>query len=222
MLPRRRSTPSISLRAPPASTLPAKRSAAMRAPRGRIAGHEQRRAPVHRLAEHRPSIASAPTGSPSTAKKPPLTPATADVRRAIELGRSSPATRSFDSTPPSRPSSAVAVDRQDVHAPRPALAGDRGPAHARRDRGAVAPLVERARAQRQLGGQGCAGRAGREQGKQDAGAPAHGPQGGRPAAGCRVASRAAGSSPGCGCRRGRRRARRTGSCPWTCPRRCSS
>ena len=48
----------------------------------------------------------------------------------------------------------LAVDREDVDAPGPTLADDLGPAHAGRDHGALAALIERARAERQLRGDG--------------------------------------------------------------------
>ena len=106
MLPRRRSTPSIRRSAPPAVTAPAKRSAAIRGFAPGSAGTISAERRFTGSLTSCPSSASAPTGSPSTAKKPPLTPATAPVLRAMSLGRSSPATRSFERTPLSRPASA--------------------------------------------------------------------------------------------------------------------
>ena len=47
-----------------------------------------------------------------------------------------------------------AVDREDVDAPGPTLADDLGPANTGRDHGALTALVERARAERQLRGEG--------------------------------------------------------------------
>ena len=223
MLPRRRSTPSISLLAPPASTLPLKRSDAIRVLAAGSLGTSS---------AERSFTGSLNTAAVDRERADRIAvdgeEAAVDARHGgwrgapWSSGRSSPATRSFDSTPPSRPSSASRsiVRTFTRHGP-PSRAIE-----VQRTPGATVALSRRSSSEREPSGSSAAaaapGGAGREQGKQDAGAPAHGPQGGRPCGGCRVPSRAAGSSPGCGCRRGRRPARRTGSCPSTCPRPCSS
>ena len=220
MLPRRRSTPSISRRAPPASTAPAEAERARSAARAaRSAGTSSAERAVHGLAQDAPVDRERADGIAVDGEEAAVHPGhrRAPARHRARPLEARPRARSRGS-PPSRPASAVTVDRQDVHAPGAALADDRRPPDARAPRSRSS---RRSSSEREPSGSSAAcaalGEAGDQQGEDDADTAAHARQGGRPARGCRVASRAAGSSPGCGFRRGRRPARRTGSCPWTCP-----
>jgi hypothetical protein len=147
----------------------------------RVARDEQRRAPVDRLAQDAAIDRERADGVAVDGEEAAVD---ARHRRAAArhgAGPLEPGHAVVRKEPAEPPVERLAVDRQDVHAPGAALAGDRRPAYAGRHGDALALLVERARAERQVGGQGGAWRAGREQAEQDAGAPAHGPQGGRPA-----------------------------------------
>ena len=126
-----------------------------------------------------PPIASAPTGSPSTAKKPPFTPAAAPMRRAMALGRSRPATRSFESTPSTRPASdsrSIASTFTRQGPPSRTIEVQRRP-------GRTVTVVRRSSSERAPSGSSAAyassGAARHDQGEQDRNPAAHSPQGGR-------------------------------------------
>ena len=98
-----RSTPSISRLRDPAVTSPEKLSSPTRRRADTADGTSSADLPPTGSLTSRPPTSSTPTGLPSTPKKPPFTPASAFVRRAIALTRSAPAARELESTEPSLP-----------------------------------------------------------------------------------------------------------------------
>ena len=217
MLPRRRSTPSIRRRVPPASTRPAEAERGDPRPGGPVGGNEQRRAAVDRLTQDAPVDRERADGVAVDGEEAAVHPGDRRApacHRAGPLEARHPLVRQDPRKPPVK---RLAIDGQDVHAPGAALADDRRPADPGRDGRALAPLVERARAERQIGGLRGARHAGRPEGRAGCRHGGARPAGWQTGPGCGSASRAAGSSPGCGFHRGRLPVRRTGSCPWTFP-----